>query len=368
MKKCISLFLLTAMLLSVCACGGKTADASQTESVDAGISSAAPVQPAPEPADFTLAFTGDINLDDNWSVMYYLKNYSSNGTLAECIDQELLDRMNQADLCCINNEFTLSDRGEPLAGKAFTFRAKPENVSYLQEMGVDLVTLANNHIFDYGPDAFSDTLDNLTNAGIAYVGAGRNRAEAASPLYYNLDGLTVAFVNATRAEYTRYTPDAGEDTPGVLCCYDPEPLKEEITQAKKRADVVVCCVHWGIEYSYDLEDVQKETARAYIDAGADVIVGTHSHCLQGIEYYNGVPIFYNLGNYWFNERDLLTCLLELQITGTKGGWQMKATIVPAHQVGCRTHFLTDGSGVYQLLESISVNAGVKPDGTVYPKE
>ena len=97
---------------------------------------------------------------------------------------------------------------------------------------------------------------------------------------------------------------------------------------------MVCCVHWGIEYSYELEQVQKDTARAYIDAGADVIVGTHSHCLQGIEYYKGAPIFYNLGNFWFNEKDLLTCLLELHVTGTKEDWQLDATIVPAHQAGC----------------------------------
>ena len=132
--------------------------------------------------------------------------------------------------------------------------------------------------------------------------------------------------------------------------------------------MVVCCVHWGIEYSYELEQVQKDTARAYIDAGADVIVGTHSHCLQGIEYYKGAPIFYNLGNFWFNEKDLLTCLLELRVTGTKEDWKLNATVVPARQAGCVTKYLTDGSSVYNLLESISVNAGIKPDGTVYEKK
>lgn len=131
---------------------------------------------------------------------------------------------------------------------------------------------------------------------------------------------------------------------------------------------MVCCVHWGIEYSYELEQAQKDTARAYIDAGADVIVGTHSHCLQGIEYYKGAPIFYNLGNFWFNEKDLLTCLLELRVTGTKEDWKLNAAVVPARQAGCVTKYLTDGSSVYNLLESISVNAGIKPDGTVYEKK
>ena len=87
--------------------------------------------------------------------------------------------MNQADLCCINNEFTLSDRGEKLAGKAYTFRAKPQNVSYLKEMGADLVTLANNHIYDYGKDAFNDTLDNLSKLSRVWLtDAGNNDLNA----------------------------------------------------------------------------------------------------------------------------------------------------------------------------------------------
>ena len=207
--------------------------------------------------------------------------------------------------------------------------------------------------------------------GLVYADAiTENKAEAVNihPIAYDLNGLKVAYVNATRAELTLYTPDAGEDSPGVLSCYDPAQFKEVIAQAKQQADLVVCCVHWGIEYSYELEQVQKDTARAYINAGADVIVGTHSHCLQGIEYYKGAPIFYNLGNFWFNEKDLLTCLLELHVTGTKEDWQLDATIVPAHQAGCVTKYLTDGSSVYNLLESISVNAGIKPNGTAYEKK
>lgn len=364
MKRRISLLLAVSLLVvTTCACGGEKNGSSQS----ATAASSVPVQTEPEELDLTLAFTGDINLDDDWYVMQYLKQ-STSGALSDCIDPILLNKMNQADLCCINNEFAISDRGEKLPGKAYTFRAKPENVSYLKEMGADLVTLSNNHIYDYGEDAFYDTLDNLSQAGIDFVGAGRNKAEATKPLIYDLNGLKVAYVNATRAELTLYTPDAGENTPGVLSCYDPALFQEVIAQAKEQADLVVCCVHWGIEYSYELEQVQKDTARDYIDAGADVIVGTHSHCLQGIEYYNGVPIFYNLGNFWFNEKDLLTCLLELHVTGTKEDWKLDATIVPAHQAGCKTQYLSDGSSVYQLMESISVNAGIQPDGTVYEKQ
>ena len=236
MKRTFSLLLTAALLVVTCACGGETSTSSQSAAPaqSAAAASSAPAQTEPEKLDLTLAFTGDINLDDDWYVMQYLKN-SAGGKLSACIDPVLLEKMNQADLCCINNEFTLSDRGEKLAGKAYTFRAKPQNVSYLKEMGADLVTLANNHIYDYGKDAFNDTLDNLSKAGIDYVGAGRNKAEAAKPLVYDLNGLKVAYVNATRAELTLYTPDAGENSPGVLSCYDPAQFEKVIAQAKQQA-------------------------------------------------------------------------------------------------------------------------------------
>ena len=163
MKRTFSLLLTAALLVVTCACGGETSTSSQSAAPaqSAAAASSAPAQTEPEKLDLTLAFTGDINLDDDWYVMQYLKN-SAGGKLSACIDPVLLEKMNQADLCCINNEFTLTDRGEKLAGKAYTFRAKPQNVSYLKEMGADLVTLANNHIYDYGKDAFNDTLDNLS--------------------------------------------------------------------------------------------------------------------------------------------------------------------------------------------------------------
>ena len=190
MKRTLSLLLTAALLLvTTCACGGADPVSSQSAPASqSAAASSAPVQTEPEKLDLTLAFTGDINLDDDWYVMQYLKN-SAGGKLSACIDPVLLEKMNQADLCCINNEFAISDRGEKLAGKAYTFRAKPQNISYLKEMGADLVTLANNHIYDYGKDAFNDTLDNLSKAGIDYVGAGHNKAEAIKPLVYDLNGL-----------------------------------------------------------------------------------------------------------------------------------------------------------------------------------
>lgn len=136
---------------------------------------------APVSKTITLAFAGDINLDDSWCVMQHMKETGEN--FDEAIDSAFQEDFREADLAWINNEFTYSKRGTPLPGKAYTFRADPANVTYLQKMGIDIAGLANNHVYDYGPDALCDTLDTLKDAGIATVGAGRNLAEAKAPLY-----------------------------------------------------------------------------------------------------------------------------------------------------------------------------------------
>ena len=120
----------------------------------------------------------------------------------------------------INNEFTYSTNGSPMDGKAYTFRADPSRVEIIKELGVDVAGLANNHIFDYGAEAFADTLDTLNNAEISYVGAGRNKQEAMAPLYIEVQGKTIAYVAASRAEKNIMTPEATEDSPGILRCYD----------------------------------------------------------------------------------------------------------------------------------------------------
>ena len=119
------------------------------------------------------------------------------------------------------------------------------------------------------------------------------------PYYTEVDGKKIAIVAASRAEKYKMTPQATDTTPGILRCYDTELFVQTIKEARANADYVVAVVHWGTEHTTVLEDVQRSSAREYIDAGADVIIGGHSHCLQGIEYYEDKPIFYSLGNFCF---------------------------------------------------------------------
>lgn len=319
--------------------------------------------------DFVLSFAGDICFDETCDVM---QNYIAQGEkLENNISPELLDLMKNSDVCWINNEFAYSGGGAPLANKMYTFRANPERVKMLKEMGVDIAGLANNHVYDFGPEAMTDTFDTLRQAGIDYVGAGKNLEEAMTPVYREIDGIKIAYVAASRAEKYKMTPQATESGAGILRCYDTELFLKEIREAKEQADYVIALVHWGTEYSAELEEVQMTTGREYIDAGADIVIGAHPHCLQGIEYYQGKPVIYSLGNFWFNSKSLDTMLLQVHLSGDDRASEITAEhvevrIIPAKQEECRTRILKgeEARGLFDYLEGISVNVMIDDEGVV----
>lgn len=324
-----------------------------------------PQEPEDTEYDFTLCFAGDINLDENWGTTQYM-SAQENG-IYDCISEELVAVMQAADIMCLNNEFTYSSGGAPLAGKAYTFRANPERVEVLHQLGVDAVTLANNHVYDYGAEALLDTFQVLEEAQIPYFGAGRTLADAMRPLYLEVEGKTVALVAASRAEKNKMTPQATDTEPGILRCYDTELFLETIGEAKANSDFCIAFVHWGTEYSFDLEQVQMDTGRDYLDAGADIVIGAHSHCLQGMEYYDGKPIIYSLGNYWFNEKTLDTMLLQLHFSGDEETSGLTVQVIPAVQAGYRTTYAaeeTEQRRIYDFLEEISVNVKISDEGMV----
>ena len=319
--------------------------------------------------DFTMCFAGDILLAEGEITTTTLDN-SPNG-LQDCVSPELLEIMNNADYTCVNNEFTYSTRGTPLKGKTWTFRAHPDRVKYMKEMGVDLAILANNHVYDYGEEAMLDTMSTLKNAGIDYFGAGANLEEAMKPVYVELGGKTVAFVAASRAEKYKMTPQATEDSAGILRCYDPALFIEVIKEARANADYVIACVHWGTEKSTVLEEAQIDTGKQYIDAGADVVIGAHTHCLQGMEYYNGKPIVYSLGNYWFAGYYQDTVLLNVRIYGDINNSNIELSVVPAmHKDGKVTIFKDESeiTRVYDYLEGLSINVDIDENGILHEKQ
>lgn len=319
------------------------------------------------PEKLTLAFVGDMNLEENWPTTNYLKK--QNNDIYACISADLIQEMQKADIFMPNNEFTYSLRGTKTPGKMYTFRSNPERVKVMQELGADIVLLANNHSHDYGPDSLIDTLDTLEQAGINYVGAGRNLQEATTPFYFTYHNLVIAYVAASNAEVHRLTPQATETTPGILRCYDPDLFLKEIEAAKKNADIVIASIHWGKEGSNYVVEAQRQLGYRMIEAGADAIIGSHPHVLQGIEFYQGKPIMYSLGNFWFNAQTLYTCLYELEIdTATKSIAQVK--FVPAIQKNCTTVKSTDAverRKIFDFEENLSFGITIDDEGYVTPK-
>ena len=308
-----------------------------------------------------LSFAGDLCLAEEGFV---LDHYNDSEGLSSRISPEILERTRAADIFFLNHEFCISSRGEPLQGKKYTFRAKPERTGILEELGTDLVSLANNHVYDYGPEAMEDTADILEAAEIPYVGGGRNYEEAVRPVYYVVNGIKIGYVAATRAEKIRYTPEAEENAPGVLLTYDTEAFNEVIGQAEKQCDYLVAYVHWGTEDSDQYETYQQEMAREFFASGADIIVGGHPHVLQGIEYMEEGPVVYSLGDFWFNDETKDTGVLEVEIS-IDGLEEMR--FLPCRQQDFSTQYLKDPAEqqkLYSRLEGLSPNIEIDETGVI----
>lgn len=322
-------------------------------------------RPTPGKYNFTLSFMGDVNFDDDWATMKHLSETS--GGLSSVIDQDMLTLMQNADLFSVNNEFAFTTRGEPLEGKAYTFRANPQNVSLYASMGVDFVTLANNHIYDFGPYGLTDTLSTLDGAGIAHLGAGENLSDASHPYYVDIQNVRVAFVNACNAEVNRFTPEATASSSGVLLCYEHDKVLAATREARENADYVFAIVHWGRDYVYETSDEQRTLARELIDAGANAVIGGHSHSIQGIEYYNHCPIFYSLGSCWFNGKTLETYLLELHVASDGSDATLTPVLVPAIQRDAELHLAANASEAKEVTDLIlEYSAGILFES--YPDE
>lgn len=309
------------------------------------------------PGQVTMTFAGDILFDPNYAIMSVV---GPGRDISKGIMPEVTARMQDADIMMLNNEFAYSDRGVPLEEKQFTFRAKPETAAYLNDMGVDIVSLANNHAYDYGPEALEDTFDTLREAGIPYVGAGRNIGEARKPVYYIVGDIKIAFVSATQIERldTPDTKEATETSPGVFRCWNGAKLLETVREAADNSDFVVVYVHWGTENQAELDWAQLKQAPELVAAGADLVIGDHPHCLQPIGVIQGVPVIYSLGNFWFNSKTLDTGMVEVTIDETG---IVSYQFIPCLQSGCKTTLLQDAEKERVLAYMRSISEGVRID-------
>lgn len=304
----------------------------------------------------TLLFTGDVLLSD-----YVLNNYNSSG-IDGVLSPELLNELQNADFTIINNEFPFSTRGTQAPDKQFTFRVDPKYVSILTDMGVDIVTIANNHVLDYGPDALQDTFATLDDASIDYMGAGSDLARASALITKKAGGKTFGFLAASRV-IPVVSWDVQNSSPGVFTTYDPSRLITAIEAARENCDYLTVFVHWGIERDAYPQDYQVSMAKQYIDAGADLVIGSHPHVLQGISYYKDKPVFYSLGNFIFNRDIPKTAAVKVTIDGENEPVVrlIAGTASNARTIACED---TQKREIYDYLESISDSISIDEDGVL----
>lgn len=255
---------------------------------------ATPTYTASGPGRVTLMAVGDIMLAR---------------TIGEMIENEgieapfafTMETLSIADITLGNLECSISERGTA-EEKKYTFRAPLSAAESLQYAGFDLVSLSNNHILDYGPLALEDTLAELADVDIRSVGAGMDDEEAYNPVFFEVNGLRLAFLAFTDVpteDYDYLSWEASPDQPGISWAHA-ERIKSTVREAETQADLVIVLFHNGYEIIQKVSDLQQQVAHLAIDSGADLVVGSHPHVLQRIEEYNGGLIVYSMGNFVFD--------------------------------------------------------------------
>lgn len=215
-----------------------------------------------------------------------------------------------ADVAIVNLETSVGTGGRPEAGKRYTFQASPAALTALAAAGIDVATMANNHALDFGPAQLPSTFDAIESArradpSLAVVGIGRDVDQAFRPARTEVDGTVVATIGATVADDDPTADPTGQwaatdDTPGTADALEPARLLRAVRKATRSADVVVVYMHWGVQGENCPNDAQRALASDLVEAGGDIVVGSHTHLLQGDGRMGEGYVAYGLGNYvWY---------------------------------------------------------------------
>lgn len=225
---------------------------------------------------------------------------------------KVLGELQSGSFSCCNFEVPLSNKGIPQFSKFETLHADPEMIQGYVHAGFKVVSLANNHAMDYGPEALAETIDLLDSKRILYAGAGKNSERAWAPVFFAEGGIRFAFLSFATEAFPGY--GAQPNRPGVAVirrdplygptCVNPldaDVMKGKIRAAKKESDFVIVAFHWGLSQSRALTQSQLFLGRAAANAGAGLVIGHHPHVLQGVEAYKGSLILYSMGNFVFDQ-------------------------------------------------------------------
>lgn len=313
--------------------------------------------PSPTPAETVLLFSGQIV-----PARCVQAGVDAHGN-ADYIYAEVRSLLQEADATIGTLNASLSD-ASPMTGciETFVLVGSSNNAEALAAAGFDVMSVATNHIkncnsLTCGDRAFLDTLANLRAVGIQPVGAGENLQQALQPVVLEIHGVRFVIVSLGEIEQSAF---ADENTPGIAPLNE-ENLRQAIAAARQMGDVVIVMPHWGPEYSPNPNWNQRTYAQIAVDAGADLVVGNHTHVVQAMQYLHGVPVFYGLGNMVFDQtwdhKNQQSVLLRVRFMGTQfAGYEL----TPLYTDGDGTIHLPDEAESAEILERIEAASTALP--------
>jgi poly-gamma-glutamate capsule biosynthesis protein CapA/YwtB (metallophosphatase superfamily) len=291
---------LSAAALAPAAC-------STTSPSPAATPSRHPSSPSPSPSpspDITLAFAGDVNFEDRTAAL--LKDPAT-------AFGPISDVFQQADFTVLNLETAVTRRGTPQP-KAFHFRTTPAAFTAIRAAGVNLVTMANNHVEDYGQTGLADTIAAAKASGLPYIGIGTDAAAAWAPYVATIKGTRVAFIGVSQVAQLASSWVATNYRPGEANAINLRRTLNAVRAARRLADIVVVFMHWGTEGVSSPDANQLALAPELAAAGATIIVGSHAHVLQGSGWLHNTFVAYGMGNFLWWEHSYSTATGVLQLT------------------------------------------------------
>lgn len=292
-----------------------------------------------------------------------------------------LEALQAAHLRLANLEGPITTGGIP-ADKIARLQQPLEAAQWIRQLGFDALSLANNHMMDWGAEGMQSTRQQLQQAGIAFAGAGNNLTEALQPAFLEAQGARVAMVSLSatvppgaaaghqrpgiaplRVQVSYWAEGTiNDEQPGTppwvhtrVFAGDQEAALEVVRQARSQADIVLVQLHWGVPpewnspFQGDLAEYQRPLGYALVEAGASAIIGHHAHALLGMEFYRGVPILYSLGNFLlhfysglqglkpqrpvpffkprYSEQNRQSVIAQLAFEPTPAGWQLQPLVL-----------------------------------------
>lgn len=318
------------------------------------------IQPKEEP-QISIAFSGDTMFD--WQLRPVVEKHG-----ADYPFQYVKQEIESADYAFVNLESVFTHRNEKYPGQLFWIKSDPSTLEAIKRTGYDIVSLGNNHTLDYGIDGMLDSISHVEQTGLQYIGVGRNEAEAYQAKEVMLKGKKFKFLSIVR-----FMPDsawvAQGDKPGVAGGYDLNVVTKTVQQQKGDADYLIVYMHWGVEKTNKPAAYQKEYVAKMVEAGADVIVGSHPHWLQGFEYYKDVPVAYSLGNFLFPDyvsgHSAETGVLKVTFKGEDITMSFNPYIIRNNQIQPLEG--QEREKMRQYLQSISYDVEIASDGTIINK-